>query len=184
MDDITDQTEPQHSTTEDKRTRFANNVARRTLPVRPAPEKVSTLSKDMWTIYDNTIGTRVIKGPLKKGHYAILDIYEINKRLLITWGATFTICFREMKKRTAKPLCIINCMNFGHPDDSMEDFKNTIEQLNKECKKHHIPVVGGNVSLYNATQKISIVPSPVFVMVGLIEQHVADRANRTNRTRL
>ena len=35
-------------------------------------------------------------------------------------------------------------------------------------KEYDIPVVGGNVSLYNSTDDISIKPSPVLVMVGII----------------
>ena len=69
---------------------------------------------------------------------------------------------------SAKPLGIINCLNFGHPKDCMYDFKSTIDELNKYCKQYNVPVVGGNVSLYNTTNNNSIKPTPIFVMVGLL----------------
>jgi phosphoribosylformylglycinamidine synthase subunit PurL len=132
--------------------------------------KVSTTTSGMWNIYDNSIGSRVVKGPLDKGHYSILDIYEVNKQLIITWGGDFMTCYNEMLRirKHAKPLAIINCLNFGHPKNCMFDFKTTIDELNEYCKKYNVPVVGGNVSLYNTTNDNSINPTPVFVMVGLV----------------
>ena len=49
----------------------------------------------------------------------------------------------------------------------MCDFKDTIEKLNIGCKTFNIPVVGGNVSLYNSTGDQSIRPTPVLVMIGI-----------------
>ena len=56
-----------------------------------------------------------------------------------------------MKKLYAAPLCLVNCLNFGHPKDSMGDFVKTIDDLTEQCTKYNIPIVGGNVSLYNST---------------------------------
>lgn len=133
-------------------------------------QKISTVKSGIFSIYDSSIGTRVIKGPLEKGHYSILDIYEVNKQLILTWGGDFMTCYNEMMrvKKDAKPLGIINCLNFGHPKDCMFDFKATIDELNNCCKKYNVPVVGGNVSLYNTTNDYSIKPTPIFVMVGII----------------
>ena len=52
-----------------------------------------------------------------------------------------------MTELKAKPLCIVNCLNYGHPKDSMTDFVSTIDELITNCKKYSIPLVGGNVSL-------------------------------------
>ena len=123
---------------------------------------------DYWTTYDNTIGCRTIKGPLEPGHYSILDLYEINKKLVITWGETFDTCYNKMIELNGKPLGLINCMNFGHPQDSMGAFVDILNDFNTKCKKYDIPIVGGNVSLYNATNNISIKPTPILVMVGLL----------------
>ena len=39
--------------------------------------------------------------------------------------------------------------------------------LTEECKKYKVPVVGGNVSLYNCTNDKSIPPTPIIMMVGI-----------------
>ena len=46
-------------------------------------------------------------------------------------------------------------MNFGHPQDSMGAFVEILNDFNTKCKHYDIPIVGGNVSLYNATNNIS-----------------------------
>ena len=123
---------------------------------------------NLWTEYDNSIGCRVIKGPLKTGSYSILDIYEIDKKIILTWDETFTECYKKMKQLKGEPKAIINCLNFGHPKDTMGDFKETIVSLRENCRKFKIPVIGGNVSLYNCTDGVSISPTPILVMIGVM----------------
>ena len=121
-----------------------------------------------WTMYDSTVGNRTLKGPDKPGHYAILDIYEVNKQLILTWGETFDKCYEKMKLfENVKPLCIVNCLNFGDPKYSLYDLRETIIDLGSKCKLHNIPVVGGNVSLYNTTNTQSIRPTPILLMLGI-----------------
>ena len=57
---------------------------------------------------------------------------------------------------------LINYLNYGHPKDSILELKNYLENVTVLCKKYDIPIVGGNVSLYNSTNDISIKPSPCF----------------------
>ena len=122
----------------------------------------------LWTMYDSTVGNRTLKGPDKPGHYAILDIYEVNKQLILTWGETFDKCYEKMKLfENVKPLCIVNCLNFGDPKYSLYDLRETIIDLGSKCKLHNIPVVGGNVSLYNTTNTQSIRPTPILLMLGI-----------------
>ena len=77
-----------------------------------------------------------------------------------------------MENQAAKPLGIINCLNFGHPKDSMGEFARLVDEFNQECLNHKIPVLGGNVSLYNATNDVSIKPTIVLVMIGLKDKVV------------
>ena len=124
--------------------------------------------KSLWEEYDSTVGNRTIKGPDKPGSYAILDIFEIGKQLVLTWGETFDECMAIMQKMEGiKPLCMVNCLNFGDPKYSLNDFKYTIHNLSTECKSNNIPIVGGNVSLYNTTGVNSIRPTPILVMMGI-----------------
>ena len=123
---------------------------------------------EKWQVYDSTVGNRTIKGPDKPGSYAILDIYEVKKQLIITWGESFDECYDIMKLfEQVKPLSVINCLNYGDPKTCLYDLKETIDDLTLKCKKHKIPVVGGNVSLYNSTDDKSIKPTPIIVMLGI-----------------
>ena len=125
-------------------------------------------SPEKWRVYDSTVGNRTIKGPDKPGSYAILDIYEVKKNLFLTWGETFDECYNQMLGfENVKPLCIVNCLNFGHPKDCMTDFSATINDLSLKCWETNIPVVGGNVSLYNSNDECSIRPTPILLMIGI-----------------
>lgn len=140
-------------------------------PLKPSKEQKSERKKvsgrSYWTVYDSTIGCRTLKGPMEKGNYSILDLYEINKKLLITWGQDFEECNVRMKQFKVKPLCVVNCLNFGHPEDSMNDFKLLVEKMSKDCEENNVPIVGGNVSLYNSTNGFSIKPTIVMMMIGV-----------------
>ncbi|QMU56696.1 MAG: phosphoribosylformylglycinamidine synthase subunit PurL [Candidatus Mycalebacterium zealandia] len=71
----------------------------------------------------------------------------------------------------AKPLGITDCLNFGNPENPeiMWQFKEAIEGISEAAKHFSTPVVSGNVSLYNETAGVSINPTPVVGMVGLLE---------------
>jgi len=71
---------------------------------------------------------------------------------------------------------LTDCLNFGNPErpDVMWQFVLAIEGMKDACEHFKIPIVSGNVSFYNETNGLSIYPTPMLGMVGLIEQ--ADRA--------
>lgn len=138
--------------------------------------------QNVWEQYDWTIGARTIKGPNLPRKYAILDIPEIKKELIISWSSdegisdrnqeegirhVFNKCYNRIEDLRGKPLVITNCLNFGDPKNSMSAFIKTIEGLKKICEERDIPVISGNVSLYNAHRDHSIKPTPVIVMVGI-----------------
>ena len=125
--------------------------------------------KTLWEEYDTTIGGRTIKGPQEGGSYSIINIYENNKKLLVTWGKNIDECLNKVNYFNAKPKAVVNCLNFGNPQDTMGDFANTVDELRRDCEKYDIPVVGGNVSLYNATDNKSIAPTPILLMVSLLD---------------
>ena len=134
--------------------------------IEDPPIKLS--NPDLWKIYDSTVGNRTLKGPDKPGSYAILDIYEVDKQLILTWGETFDICYNKLELfENVRPLCMVNCLNFGDPKYSLYDFKETIYDLKYKCTKHNIPIVGGNVSLYNTTGDKSIRPTPILILMAI-----------------
>lgn len=141
---------------------------------------------DVWRQYDWRVGVRTIKGPNQPGHFAILDLPEINKELVVSWSSdegrsdidprigiehAFQRAYRYIEANRAIPLGLTNCLNFGHPRDSMGAFAETVEGLGKMCRNYDVPVVGGNVSLYNSTGEHSIKPTPVLVMVGIKDKN-------------
>lgn len=127
--------------------------------------KVKNLS--LWNSYDYSIGCRTVKGPDKPGHYAILDIYEINKQCILTWGDNVEDCYHKIISLNGEPLGLVNCLNFGDPSSCIGDFKEAVQSINESCKKLTIPVLGGNVSMYNTTDNNDIIPTIVIVMVGI-----------------
>ena len=131
-------------------------------------EPIKIKNTELWTQYDNTIGGRTIKGPLEPEHYAILDIYEINRKLILSWGDNIETCKKLIEKNGGKPLGVVNCLNFGDPKQCIGNFCKETEILNSACARHSIPVIGGNVSMYNSTNNVPIKPTVVLVMLGII----------------
>jgi phosphoribosylformylglycinamidine (FGAM) synthase-like amidotransferase family enzyme/selenophosphate synthetase-related protein len=131
-------------------------------------EPIKVKENELWKVYDSTVGGRTIKGSDKPGSFAILDIYEIKKQLILTWGETFDECHNLMKDfEGVKPLCIVDCLNYGHPKECMSRFKYMLKELNEKCTNYNIPIVGGNVSLYNCTGDDSIRDTPILIMMGI-----------------
>jgi phosphoribosylformylglycinamidine synthase len=71
----------------------------------------------------------------------------------------------------AEPLAITDCLNLGNPEraDIYYQLKGCIRGLARGSRFLNIPVVSGNVSLYNETRGEAIYPTPVVGMLGLIE---------------
>ncbi len=153
----------------------------------PHRDASDLLKRRAWRQYDWRVGTRTLKGPNKPGRFAILDLPEVPGELVISWSCdegqsnydpfkgvqhAFDTSYRRIIENGATPLGLTNCLNFGHPQDSMGAFVQTVEGLRERCLQFDVPVVGGNVSLYNAhtteTGVIhSIKPTPTLLMIGL-----------------
>src|SRR6185503_4966138 len=71
----------------------------------------------------------------------------------------------------AEPLGVTDCLNFGNPEKPEIGWElgEAIEGIAQACEALGIPVVSGNVSLYNDTDGRSIPPTPVIGCVGLLE---------------
>jgi phosphoribosylformylglycinamidine synthase subunit PurL len=83
----------------------------------------------------------------------------------------------------AEPLGLTNCLNFGNPEKPHVAWQlvETVEGLAEACEALGVPVVGGNVSLYNEAPTGPIYPTPVIGMVGHLP--VAARAGRLGLAR-
>jgi phosphoribosylformylglycinamidine synthase subunit PurL len=69
-----------------------------------------------------------------------------------------------------RPLAVTDCLNFGNPEKAQVAWELTesIEGMALACEALGIPVVSGNVSLYNETDGRAIWPTPVVGCVGLV----------------
>jgi phosphoribosylformylglycinamidine synthase len=82
---------------------------------------------------------------------------------------------RNLVSVGAKPVAIVDCLNFGNPEnpDSYWQFVEAVKGLGKFSNDFELPIIGGNVSLYNessiAGKKDRINPSPTIGMIGVIE---------------
>ncbi len=87
-------------------------------------------------------------------------------------GGKQIVCesWRNLISVGAKPVAITNCLNFGNPEDSkvMGEFAECLIGIKESCKFLDYPVVSGNVSFYNGTNKKNISPTPVIGGVGII----------------
>ena len=71
----------------------------------------------------------------------------------------------------ARPVGVTNCLNFGNPErpEIMWQFQEAVQGIAQACRTFNIPVTGGNVSFYNDTEGVSIYPTPVLGIVGMVD---------------
>ncbi len=70
----------------------------------------------------------------------------------------------------AEPVALVNCLNFGNPEhpEVMWQLSEAIDGMAEAGRALGIPVIGGNVSLYNESRGRDIDPTPVVGMLGLV----------------
>ena len=118
---------------------------------------------------------------------AIIRIHNKDKAIAVSVDSSANYCkshpltggkqivcenWRNLVAVGAKPLAITNCLNFGNPENEeiMGEFAECLEGIKKACEFLNYPVVSGNVSFYNGTNKKNIFPTPVIGGVGLIKK--------------
>jgi phosphoribosylformylglycinamidine synthase len=84
-------------------------------------------------------------------------------------------CARNLSCVGAEPLGLTNCLNFGNPEKPHIAWQLTraVAGLRDACLALGVPVVGGNVSLYNEGPDGPIYPTPVVGMVGKLPDPAA-----------
>ena len=93
--------------------------------------------------------------------------------------------YRNLVSVGAKPLASTDNLNFGNPEkpEIMGQFVQAIKGISQAVKELNMPIVSGNVSLYNETDGVSINPTPTIGAVGLInesEKPINGRASEGN----
>jgi phosphoribosylformylglycinamidine synthase subunit PurL len=74
---------------------------------------------------------------------------------------------------TAK--AVVNCLNFGNPEhpEVMWQLSESIDGMAEACNALGLPVIGGNVSLYNESAGADIDPTPVIGLLGVVDELIA-----------
>ena len=118
---------------------------------------------------------------------AIIRIHNKDKAIAVSVDSSANYCksfplsggkqivcenWRNLIAVGAKPLAITNCLNFGNPENKeiMGEFAECLIGIKEACEFLDYPVVSGNVSFYNGTNKKNIYPTPVIGGVGLIKK--------------
>ena len=117
---------------------------------------------------------------------AIIRIHNKEKAIAVTVDSSANYCksspklggkqivaetWRNLVSVGAKPIAITNCLNFGNPENPeiMGEFVECLQGIKEACEFLNFPIVSGNVSFYNGTNKKNIYPTPVIGGVGLIK---------------
>ncbi|SDM02374.1 phosphoribosylformylglycinamidine synthase subunit PurL [Halarsenatibacter silvermanii] len=100
-----------------------------------------------------------------RGHYCHLDP-RLGSKLTTAEVA------RSISSCGAKPLAVTDGLNFGSPENPgvYWQLNEGIEGIGEVCRELDLPVIGGNVSLYNEGAEGSIFPTPVIGMIGIAEK--------------
>jgi len=134
--------------------------------------------------YDSTVQGNTVLGP---GHAAaVIRVDASRKGLAMTTdcnprfmridprrGAAQAVAeaARNLACVGAEPIAVTDCLNFGNPEKPIVAWQLTeaIDGLAEACRVLNVPIVSGNVSLYNETGGRAIPPTPTVGMVGLLE---------------
>ena len=147
---------------------------------------VPTIASKEWVFrqYDHMVRTDTVVVPGSDS--AVIRIKGTNKGIAMTADCNSRYCFsdpytggaiavaeaaRNIVCAGGEPVGLTDCLNFGNPEkpEIMWQFQQAIEGISAVCRKFNIPVISGNVSFYNETNDLSIYPTPIIGMAGIIE---------------
>ncbi len=131
--------------------------------------------------YDHEVGARTALLPGDDA--AIMAIREAGVGLALSAGtnpgwtetapyegavATAIENATNLAAKGATPLAAVDCLNGGNPEkpDVYGEFSAMVDGLADGCRDLDVPVVGGNVSLYNDSAAGPIPPTPTLAMIG------------------
>ena len=132
--------------------------------------------------YDSVVGSRTVRRP-ESADAAVLNLPESGNAIAVSidgngrrvacdpYAGTIEAvleCAQNLACVGAEPLGLTNCLNFGNPEKpgTAWQLDRSVSGLADACNALGVPVVGGNVSLYNEGPEGPIYPTPVVGMVG------------------
>ena len=134
--------------------------------------------------YDSTVRSNTIVGP--GADSAVLRLKDTPSALALTSDTNPSYCWldprvggrqavaeavRNLATVGAEPVGMTNCLNFGSPEspEIAWQLRECISGMAEACYAFDVPVISGNVSLYNETEGEAVHPTPTVAMVGVID---------------
>ncbi len=134
--------------------------------------------------YDHMVRTSTVVKPGSDA--AVIRIRGTEKGIALTTDCNSRLCYlnpregskiavaeaaRNLVAAGAKPAAITDGLNFGSPEkpERFYEFRESVLGLSEACRELDTPVISGNVSFYNETDKAAIYPTPIVGMVGVLE---------------
>ena len=137
--------------------------------------------------YDSTVRSNTVVHP--GGDAAVIRIKSNSRKekgIAMTLDCNSRYCAIDPREGTAlslaeacrniaavgaTPIAISDCLNFGSPARpvGMWELASSIRGLGDAARALEVPIVSGNVSLNNETKGVSVLPTPMLAVVGLIE---------------
>ena len=134
--------------------------------------------------YDHQVQTNTVVEP--GGDAAVLRIKGTARGIALCTDGNGRYCYldsymggaiavaeacRNLSCTGAEPVALTDCLNFGNPEnpETYYQLEWCIRGMTRACRALDVPVVSGNVSLYNETQGRAIYPTPVVGALGLLE---------------
>ena len=138
----------------------------------------------VWRQYDHMVMADTVVRPGSDA--AVVRVHGSGKALAFTSDVTPRYCkanpveggkqavaeaYRNLSATGARPLATTDNLNFGNPERPaiMGQFVGCIQGIGAACEALDMPIVSGNVSLYNETNGEAILPTPTIGAVGLLE---------------
>jgi phosphoribosylformylglycinamidine synthase len=160
----------------------APNIADALLMLIGSPDLCSR--RWVWEQYDHLVQGNTVQRP--GGDAALVRIEGSDRALAMSVDVTpryveadpfeggkqaVAECWRNLTAVGATPLAITDNLNFGNPEkpEIMGQLVRSILAIGAACRALDFPVVSGNVSLYNETNGVAILPTPAIGGVGLID---------------
>jgi len=168
-------------------------VERRSRPPAPSPRAAGTLLERLrdpnaaskrWVYerYDQLVGSRTVRRPGLDG--AVLRLTDEGLGIAVSLqgpapgerdprraGASAVLASaRNVACAGGEPIGLTDCLNFGNPEkpEIGWELAEAIDGIAEAANALGIPVVSGNVSLYNETDGRAIPPTPIVGCVGLV----------------
>jgi phosphoribosylformylglycinamidine synthase subunit PurL len=158
-------------------------MAKRPRPSPPAGLRADRRSRAwVYERYDQLVGSRTVRRPgldaavlwlrpSQRGLAVSLDGPPLGERDPFRAGTLAVLgAARNVACAGGEPLALTDCLNFGNPEkpEVAWQLEQAIEGIAQAAEALGIPVVSGNVSLYNDTDGRSIPPTPVVGCIGLV----------------